>query len=57
MILVKADGEQLLSFAPGSQTPQTLRASDLEPRALLIRHDKAEPLVEELTAEVAALLV
>jgi subfamily B ATP-binding cassette protein HlyB/CyaB len=51
VILVKADGEQVLSFAPGSQTPQTLRASDLEPRVLLIRHDKAEPLADENSAE------
>jgi ATP-binding cassette, subfamily B, bacterial HlyB/CyaB len=51
VILVKADGERLLTFAPGSQTPQTCLASDLEPRVLLIRHDKVEPVADESSAE------
>jgi subfamily B ATP-binding cassette protein HlyB/CyaB len=50
LLLVKADGDRLLAFEAGSQTPQTYCASELEPRVLLVRYDKSEPLAEEEAA-------
>jgi subfamily B ATP-binding cassette protein HlyB/CyaB len=51
VILAKADGERLLYFEAGSQTPQTCPAASLderfEPQVVLIRYDKSEPLSDE----------
>ncbi len=50
-LLVRSDGERLLYFEAGSQTPQTCATSDVaerfERQALFIRHEKAEPLRED----------
>jgi len=46
-ILLKADGERLLYFAAGSQTPQVLPLARVpetfEPDAILVRHESAAP--------------
>jgi subfamily B ATP-binding cassette protein HlyB/CyaB len=51
VLLVKADGERLLYFEAGSQTPQTCPAASVgerfEPQVVLIRYDKSEPLGDE----------
>jgi ATP-binding cassette, subfamily B, bacterial HlyB/CyaB len=47
LLVIKADGDRLLAFEAGSQTPQSYLASELEPRVLLVRHDKPEPLAGE----------
>jgi len=52
-IIVKSDGSELLYFVAGSQTPQTCSLSSLErfePHALLVRHESAQPDVDEAPA-------
>lgn len=50
-LVVKSDGERLLYFEAGSQTPQTCpvagREERFEPTAVLVRHEKSEPLRED----------
>ena len=46
LLVVKADGDRLLTFEAGNQTPQTHAPCELEPRVLLVRYDKSEPLAE-----------
>src|SRR4051812_23023505 len=46
-IVVKADGAELLYFESGSQAPARAAMDRFEPQAILLRHEKAEAVVEE----------
>ncbi|TAK81598.1 MAG: peptidase domain-containing ABC transporter [Betaproteobacteria bacterium] len=50
-LVIRSDGERLLYFEVGSQTPHTCATADVaerfERQALFIRHEKAEPLRED----------
>src|SRR3954470_16413888 len=46
-IVVKADGAELLYFESGSQAPARAAIDRFEPQGILLRHEKAEAVVEE----------
>jgi ATP-binding cassette, subfamily B, bacterial HlyB/CyaB len=52
-LVLRSQGDELLYFAAGSQTPQTCGTKQarehFESQALFIRHEKAEPLCEDGT--------